>query len=128
MLALITDETDVNADKVPETLFFDAGHLRIIQLQFDHIVIGATMLTTIEHEIKRNERNAPPEKKTLIDKMLSDTANMIICGTGFEEITKSLRAKLDEIHCLMDPTERSKIFTTLGRQINHKEDAVRRLL
>lgn len=128
MLALVTSETDLNVDKPPETLLLDIGHLRGIQLNFEHIVKGATMLTTAEHEIKKKNKDASPEMKMLIDKMLTDTANQIIDKASFEDILKCLQEKSDEIGCLVDPTERSNVFTTLERQINRKDDAVRRLL
>jgi hypothetical protein len=128
ILSLVTNDAPMSIKNVPETLLFDVGHLRSIQMQFDRIVSGATFLTMAEHEMMRSEKKASPEKHALIKQLLSQVADLIINNEEFDTISEKFAQKLDMIEVLTDEVKRANVIETIKKSINHKEDHVRGLL
>ena len=121
MLSLVTDPVVlIRSETVPETLLNDAHRLSLIQVEYDRIVSGATLLAMASHAIVGADKRV----------ILSEIAELIVGGrSDFETIiTTELCEKLDASRMLVEPGERTKALRLMLSGVNNKDDAVRQLM
>ena len=63
MLQLVTGDTTIKADMVPETLLFDVHRLALLQREFQTLTTATTIMVTLTHALTATKK---PEDVTLL--------------------------------------------------------------
>jgi hypothetical protein len=122
MLQLVTGETTIKADMVPETLLFDVHRLALLQREFQTLTTATTVMVTTTHALTATKKAGDAELlRAIADEVLLPMQEFDLAQT-----TDALSAMLEQRSSLSEDMRKTLLRSVV--QCSSPTDAVNKLM